>query len=142
MSSAVRTRCTPANACAGATSMRLIRPCATVLRTILPYSMPGRRRLCTYSARPVTFSHDSSRGSERPTCAVSVGCAARFIDGPLEIDADELLLVGGGAVLVAFDLHFFRSGFGGAAQRLRVVDFSVQLLFGSHKAGGPVGGCA
>ena len=41
---------------AALTSMRLMRPCATVLRKILPYSMPGRRRLCTYSARPVTLA--------------------------------------------------------------------------------------
>src|SRR6185369_5951490 len=85
--------------------MRLIRACDTVLRKILPYSMPGSRRLWTYSARPVTFSQDSSRGTERPTCAVSAGCAARFMDRPLHVDADQLLLVGGGAVQVAFDLE-------------------------------------
>ena len=56
MSSTVTTRWTPASACAALTSMLAMRPCATVLRTILPYSMPGRRRLCTYSARPVTLA--------------------------------------------------------------------------------------
>src|SRR5262245_11779293 len=119
-SSPVTTRCTPPTACAAATSMRLLRPWATVERKIFPYSMPGRRRLCTYSARPVTFSHDSRRGTERPTCGVSVDCAARFMDCPLEVDADELLLVVRRAVLVAFDGDFRRSGFSGAAQRFRI----------------------
>src|SRR5688572_9924670 len=85
--------------------MRLMRPCATVLRNILPYSIPGRRRLWTYSARPVTFSHDSSRGTERPTCGVSVACVARFIDRPPEVNLQQLPLVGGRAVQVAFDLQ-------------------------------------
>src|SRR4249920_3069012 len=80
-----------------------MRPCETVLRKILPYSMPGSRRLWTYSARPVTLSQDSRRGTERPTCAVSAGCAARFMDRPLHVDADQLLLVGRGAVQIAFD---------------------------------------
>ena len=39
-------------------------PCA---RNTLPYSMPGRRRLCTYSARPVTLARTSRRGMSRPT---------------------------------------------------------------------------
>jgi hypothetical protein len=33
---AVTTRCTPPTACAASASMRLMRPCATVLRQILP----------------------------------------------------------------------------------------------------------
>ncbi len=44
-----------------------MRPCGTVLRTILPCSMPGRRRPCMYSARPVTLARASSRGMLRPT---------------------------------------------------------------------------
>ena len=48
-------------------SIDLIRPCATVLRKIFPCSMPGSRLVWVYSARPVTFSRASSRGSERPT---------------------------------------------------------------------------
>src|SRR5688572_11736336 len=101
------TRYTPATACAAATSMRLMRPCAIVLRKILPYSIPGRRRLCTYSAWPVTFSHDSRRGTERPTCGVSVAWIARFIHCPLHVDAEQLLLVLRGAVQVAFDREAF-----------------------------------
>src|SRR2546422_9826625 len=72
--------------------------------------MPGRRRLWTYSARPVTFSQDSRRGSERPTCGVSAGLSARFMEGAPEIDANQLLLVGRRAVQVAFDLHLLRGG--------------------------------
>src|SRR5689334_16477115 len=85
--------------------MALMRPCATLERKILPYSMPGSRRLWTYSARPVTLSHDSRRGTERPTCGVSVACVARFIDRSFYVDTDQLLLVGGRAVQVALDLQ-------------------------------------
>src|SRR5262245_61720962 len=119
-SSPVTTRCTPPTACAAATSMRLMRPWATVERKIFPYSMPGRRRLCTYSARPVTFSHDSRRGTERPTCGVSVDCEARFMDCPLEVDADELLLVVRRAVLVAFDRSEERRVGKGCGERFRI----------------------
>src|SRR5688572_6593934 len=107
-SCAVTTRCTPAMARAAAVSMRLMRPWATLERKILAYSIPGRRRLCTYSARPVTLSHDSSRGTERPTCGVSAACVARFIDRPLQVHAHQVLLVGGRAMQVALDLHFAR----------------------------------
>src|SRR6185503_12545474 len=100
-----------------------MRPCATLLRKILPYSIPGRRRLCTYSARPVTLSHDSRRGTERPTCGLSVGCAARFIDRPFQIDAEELLLVFRRAVQVALDLQALHGLYRREARR-------------------PVGGCA
>src|SRR3989454_3179656 len=70
--------------------------------------MPGRRRLWTYSARPVTFSQDSRRGSERPTCGVSAGLSARFMEGAPEIDANQLFLVGRRAVQVAFDAQLLR----------------------------------
>src|SRR5262245_64302348 len=83
--------------------MLLMRPCEMVLRKILPYSMPGRRRLWTYSARPVTFSQDSRRGTARPTCAVSAGWLARFMNGPLHVDPHQLLLVRRRAVQVALD---------------------------------------
>src|SRR5262245_41817063 len=65
--------------------------------------MPGSRRLCTYSALPVTLSHDSSRGTERPTCGVSVACVARFIHGPLQVDPQQLLLVFARTVQIALD---------------------------------------
>src|SRR4051794_12694014 len=87
--------------------MLLMRPCETELRKILPYSMPGRRRLCTYSALPVTLSQDSRRGTERPTCGVSVACVARFIHRSLQIDPQELLLIGGRTMQVAFDVQIF-----------------------------------
>src|SRR3954469_15052821 len=116
-SSAVTTLCTPGRARAASVSMLLMRPCATVERKILPYSICGRRRLCTYSARPVTLSHDSSRGTERPTCGVSAACVARFIDGSFHVDPQQLLLVGGGAVQVAFDLQALRRLRGGQPRR-------------------------
>src|SRR6185436_5683112 len=103
----VTTLCTPGSARAAATSTCLMRPCATLLRKIFPYSIPGSRRLCTYSARPVTLSHDSSRGTERPTCGVSAACVARFIDGSLRVHAHQVLLVFGRPVQVALDLQSF-----------------------------------
>src|SRR5918998_2358461 len=106
MSSPVNTLCTPPTARAVLTSMRRMRPWAMLLRKIFPYSIPGSRRLCTYSARPVTLSQDSRRGTDRPTCGVSVACVARFMDRPCEIDADQLLFVRGGAVQVAFNPNF------------------------------------
>src|SRR5215216_765746 len=107
-SCAVTTLCTPATARAADVSIFLMRPCATLERKILPYSMAGRRRLWTYSALPVTFSQDSRRGTERPTCGVSVACVARFIEGSFEIDAQQLLLVRRRTVQVAFDLQRLR----------------------------------
>ncbi len=65
-SSAVITRETPGTFVAALMSIDLMRPWATVLRKILACSMPGRRMVWVYSARPVTLSRASSRGSERP----------------------------------------------------------------------------
>ena len=59
-------RKTPGISRAALTSSDLIRPCATVLRKILAWSMPGSRIKWVYSARPVTFSRASRRGTERP----------------------------------------------------------------------------
>src|SRR5688500_1627569 len=100
---AVTTRSTPSMARAAAVSMRLMRPCATLERKIFAYSIPGKRRLCTYAARPVTLSHDSSRGTERPTCGVSAACVARFIDCPRQKNLDQVPLVGSRPVQVAFN---------------------------------------
>src|SRR4051812_17095485 len=116
--------------------MRRMRPWATLERKILPYSIPGRRRLCTYSARPVTLSQDSSRDTERPTCGVSVDWVARFIDRAPQIDADELLLVGRRAVQVAFDLHFLGGGFACLHDRFWVACFSLEYFFSRGKPGG------
>src|SRR5262245_3900386 len=91
--------------------------------------MPGSRRLCTYSARPVTLSHDSSRGTERPTCGVSVACVARFMDRPREIDAQKLLLVVRRAVQVAFDVHL-------RYRRLRGALYVGVILFQPRLGGG------
>src|SRR6188508_2985757 len=113
----VTTLCTPGSARAAATSTCLMRPCATLLRKIFPYSIPGSRKLCTYSARPVALSHDSSRGTERPTCGVSVDCVARFIDRPAQIDLQKVALVVGRAVQIAFDLQIREPGFIGDAHR-------------------------
>jgi hypothetical protein len=70
MSSPVITECTPGRCAALRTSIARIRPCAMVLRTTLPCSIPGTRRLWTYSARPVTLSRASSRGMDWPTCGM------------------------------------------------------------------------
>ena len=65
----VTTSSTPGSVFAALTSTDLMRPCATVLRKSLACSMPGSRMVWTYSARPVTLSRDSRRGTERPTWA-------------------------------------------------------------------------
>src|SRR6187397_490943 len=95
--------------------MDLMRPCATVLRNILPSSIPGIRIVCVYGARPVTFSRASRRGNDRPTCApvtsvaMSVCCfrpAEPRLQRALHMNADQLAFVGGRAAYVryAFDL--------------------------------------
>src|SRR4051812_14704408 len=139
MSFAVTTRCTPAIACAALTSMRRILPCDSVLRKILPYSMPGSLRLWTYSARPPTLSQDSRRSTERPICEVSAGLVERFMDGSAQVHADQLLLVGGGAVQVAFDLHLGRGGFAGLLEELVVQGLSGEQLFRGGETRRPVG---
>ena len=67
-SSTVTTCSTPGTFFAALVSIDLILPCATVLRKILACSMPGTRMVWVYSARPVTLSRPSRRGTERPTC--------------------------------------------------------------------------
>src|SRR5580700_4690704 len=67
------TRKTPGIFFAALTSIDLMRPCATVERKILPCSMPGSRIRCVYSARPVTFSRPSRRGTERPIWPPPIG---------------------------------------------------------------------
>src|SRR5580700_1330347 len=66
-------RNTPGIFIAAAVSIDLMRPCGTVERKILPYSMPGSRIRWVYSARPVTFSRASSRGIERPIWPPPIG---------------------------------------------------------------------
>src|SRR5882757_6393882 len=60
---------TPGTFLAALVSIDLIRPCATVLRNSLVCSIPASRMVWVYSARPVTLSRPSRRGTERPTCA-------------------------------------------------------------------------
>src|SRR5882672_7419635 len=67
------TRKTPGIFLAALVSIDLMRPCATVERKILPCSMPGSRIRCVYSARPVTFSRPSRRGTERPIWPPPIG---------------------------------------------------------------------
>src|ERR1700686_5911673 len=83
-SSEVMTRKTPGIFLAALTSIDLIRPCATVERKILPYSIPGSRIRCVYSARPVTFSRPSRRGSERPIWPPPMGFVGIGNELPLE----------------------------------------------------------
>src|SRR5919201_3404883 len=92
--------------------------------------MPGRRRLCTYSARPVTLSHDSSRGTERPICDVSAAWVARFMDRPSQINANEVLLICRGAVQIAVDRKLLRRRGRLAEQAL------VERLAGQNPLGG------
>src|SRR5579871_402041 len=85
------TRNTPGIALAALVSIDLMRPCGTVLRNTLPCSMPGSRIRCVYSARPVTFSRASRRGTERPICPppigfVDIGCSAPVILDRLNAD--------------------------------------------------------
>src|SRR5579864_1113735 len=67
------TRNTPGIFFAALVSIDLMRPCATVERKILPCSMPGSRIRWVYSARPVTFSRPSRRGTERPIWPPPIG---------------------------------------------------------------------
>src|SRR5271154_1760986 len=78
------TRKTPGIFLAALTSIDLMRPCATVERKILPYSMPGSRIRCVYSARPVTFSRPSRRGTERPIWPPPIGFVGISGELPLE----------------------------------------------------------
>src|SRR5436305_7088378 len=96
--------------------------------------MPGSLRLWTYSALPVTLSHDSRRGTERPTCGVSVACVARFIDRPFEVNAEQLLLIRGRSVQIALDVQALRSLDRSKARRLvgRRADEDVGLVPVEH----------
>src|SRR5580698_2240318 len=76
ISSEVMTRNTPGIFFAALVSTDLMRPCATVERKILPCTMFGRRMRCVYSARPVTFSRASRRGTERPIWPPPIGFVA------------------------------------------------------------------
>src|SRR6266404_5619749 len=55
----------------GLKEMPLILPRATLLRTVAPYSIPGKRMSSTYRAAPVTLSRPSLRGTEAPTIPCS-----------------------------------------------------------------------
>ena len=99
-------------------SIDLMRPCATVLRKIFAYSMPGRRMLWTYSARPVTLARPSRRGTERPTCAdlgveglsvAAISALRPSVHAPArgpraDVDAHQFALVGRRAAHVGDDL--------------------------------------
>ena len=77
-SSIVTTCSTPGTFFAALVSIDLIRPCATVLRNIFATSMPGSRMVWTYSARPVTLSRPSVRGTERPICEPTLAAVSGF----------------------------------------------------------------
>ena len=65
-SAAVITSLTPSRARAARVSIDLIRAWAQVLRSALPYSMPGREKSAPYWARPVTLSTPSCRIGRLP----------------------------------------------------------------------------
>ena len=77
----VTTCSTPGTFFAALVSIDLIRPCATVLRNSLACSMPGTRMVWVYSARPVTLSRPSSRGTERPTWEPTLALAGLRVVG-------------------------------------------------------------
>ena len=125
-----------------------MRPCATVLRKTLPCSMPGIRIVWVYSARPVTFSRASSRGSERPTCPPVVvvvvmgqvaplpasACSEALPHCAAHIDANELALVGGRAADVGNALGLGGRGFPGTRERRVVHAGAGEHLLGALEA--------
>src|ERR1019366_4343059 len=118
MSLAVMTRWTPLSAAAALVSMDNSRPCGTVLRKILQYSIPGRRRLCVYSARPLTLARASSRGIARPTWLM-VSMSSMNLNREClpnrtsDIDTQQLSLVSGGALGIAYDRGLVSRHFAG-----------------------------
>src|SRR5262245_53193030 len=146
MSSMVTTCSTPGSFFAALVSTDLIRPWATVLRNILATSMPGSRMLWTYSARPVTLSRPSVRGTERPiwdpalavagvsgvaiSASAAIQCCAH---GPLDIDSHELALIGSRAAHVGDELHLLNSGVGRAPEQLVVDPAALQNRLGRRQ---------
>src|SRR6516164_3475414 len=129
-SSLVTTRWTPGTAFAACVSIDLVRPCATVLRKILACSMPGSRMVWVYSARPVTLSRASSRGSER--------LAHRARD----IDAREFAFVGGRAAHVRDALGFVGGGVAGARESSVIDGRARQRSFRTLEPRSLLGGSA
>ena len=119
---------------------RLDRPCATVLRNSFATSMPGSRMVWMYSARPVTLSRPSRRGTERPICEPALAltglqcvghqCAPlavqRRAHGAPDIDAHEFALVRHRAAHVRDELGLFHRRVAGALEQLVVDGLAVQ----------------
>ena len=118
-SSTVTTCSTPGTFFAALVSIDLIWPCATVLRNSLACSMPGSRMVWVYSARPVTLSRPSRRGTERPTCEPTLALpglrvvaisALRSVQGRAngapDVDPHQFALVGHRAAHVGDELAF------------------------------------
>src|SRR6187399_3287481 len=67
---------------AGSKVMPVMRPRATGLRTVTPWSIPAGATSSTYSAWPVTFARPSLRSTDRPICGPSIGLIlACLLDG-------------------------------------------------------------
>src|SRR5262245_2707991 len=114
---------TPGTCLAALTSIDLIRPCGTVLRKSFATSMPGKRMVWTYSARPVTLSRPSVRGTERPICEPALaGVSAmavlragpRRLNGAPHIDPHQFSFIRHRATHIRDQFRLLRSGVGGA----------------------------
>src|SRR3974390_638554 len=133
MSFAVITRCTPASADAAAVSTDSSFPCGTVLRKILQVSISGRRRLCVYSAFPLTFARASSRGIARPTWVMMTSMMTvrqRLTDGASDVGAQEFALVRVGALRIAQQRRFSGCDLASGLQRLGIGGLAGQGLLG------------
>src|SRR5215208_3559755 len=121
-----------------------MRPCVTVLRNSFATSIPGRRIVWTYSARPVTLSRLSVRGSERPICEPTFAVVCNFSSmavtapcfGPgrvhraLDVDTHEFPLVRHGAARISNEFGFLHRRIRRAAKERLVDAVSGQDCFG------------
>src|SRR5215216_272913 len=121
-----------------------MRPCATVLRNSFATSMPGSRIVWTYSARPVTLSRLSVRGSERPICEPTFAVVCNFssmaVSAPcfrpgclhraLDVDTHEFPFVRDGAAHISNEFGFLHRRIRCAAKERLVDAVSVQDCFG------------
>src|SRR5688500_15457614 len=125
-----------------------MRPCGTVLRNSFATSMPGSRMVWTYSARPVTLSRLSVRGTERPICepAFAAMCGASAMaqpraapgrrNGAPDIDPHQFALVRHRAARVRDQLRLVRRRIAGALQQRLVDALTVEHRFGQGQPRG------
>src|SRR5262245_3578648 len=109
--------------------------------------MPGSRMLWTYSARPVTLSRPSVRGTERPiwepalvvTAGVSVGAISTLrshqgcAHSPLDVDSHQLPLVGGRTTHIGNEFDLRHSGLGSPPEKLVLDAVALQNRFSRYE---------